>query len=309
MNPARVTPAELFPKFAPLIFVLLWSTGFIGTKLGTPFAEPFTFLALRFALVLILLFPILIFSNLRKGNAPLAGFPATPRAWLHIGVSGVLLHGLYLGGVFYAIHAKLPAGITAVMVGLQPILAAVLAPFVLREKINARAWIGLGLGFAGVLIVVSEKLLGKAHLEVSNLALVAAGIALLGTTFGTLYQKKFCSSMPLLGGTIVQYLFALAVMLPVALFSETMRIIWTGQFIFAMVWLVLVLSIGAISILMYLISRDSSAKTNGLFYLVPPLTAIEAYFLFGEKLGFQALLGMIVVIVGVYLVVAAPKKG
>jgi len=281
---------------APLIFVLLWSTGFVGAKFGLPYAEPFTFLWVRMVIVV----------GLLLGLAGLLRSP-WPKGWalnLHIGVSGLLLHAGYLGGVFFAISRGLPAGLSALIVGLQPILTAVLAQYLLRERVSALQWVGLLLGFVGVALVVGEKALSARLLSVEPSAFVAIGLALLCTTFGTLYQKRFAAQMPLVGGAVVQYLAASVGLFVLALvFRETQQIQWTPQFALAMAWLVVVLSVGAILLLMYLIRHNSASRVASLFYLVPPATALEAYFLFGERLGPLALAGMGLAAVGVALAV------
>lgn len=295
---------------APILFVLLWSTGFVGAKLGLPYAEPFTFLWVR----------MLIVVGLLAALAALLRSP-WPRGWalnLHISVSGLLLHAGYLGGVFFAISRGLPAGLSALIVGLQPILTAILAQFLLRERVSGVQWAGLLLGFAGVGLVVVDPLwngLGPVHpvgekalsarlLHIEPSAFVAIVLALFCTTLGTLYQKRFAVQMPLVGGTVVQYIAAsVGLFVMSLLFRETMHIQWTLQFTLAMAWLVLVLSIGAILLLMYLIRHNSASTVASLFYLVPPATALEAYFLFGERLGGWALLGMGLAAVGVALVV------
>lgn len=281
---------------APILFVLLWSTGFVGAKFGLPYAEPFTFLWVRMVIVV----------GLLLGLTWLLHSP-WPKGWalnLHIGVSGLLLHAGYLGGVFFAISRGMPAGLSALVVGLQPILTAILAQYLLRERVNALQWAGLLLGFVGVALVVGEKALGARLLSIEPSAFVAIGLALLCTTLGTLYQKRFASQMPLVGGTVVQYVAASAGLFVLALlFRETMQIQWTPQFALALGWLIVVLSIGAILLLMYLIRHNSASRVASLFYLVPPATALEAYLLFGERLGPLALVGMGLAAVGVALVV------
>jgi drug/metabolite transporter (DMT)-like permease len=281
---------------APVIFVLLWSTGFVGAKFGLPYAEPFTFLWVRMLIVVALL-----------GTFALATKAAWPSSWTltaHAGVTGLLMHAGYLGGVFFAISRGLPAGLAALVVGLQPILTAILAQILLRERVNAVQWLGLLLGFVGVALVVGEKVVNARVAQIEPSAFVAVFLALLCTTVGTVYQKRFGAQMPLVGGTVVQYVAACVGLLVLALlFRESMRLEWSPQFVFAMAWLVLVLSIGAILLLMYLIRHNSASSVASLFYLVPPAVALEAYFLFGERLGVLALLGMAVAMVGVALVV------
>jgi drug/metabolite transporter (DMT)-like permease len=281
---------------APIIFVLLWSTGFVGAKFGLPYAEPFTFLWVRMMLVVALL----------GGLALLLRSP-WPRGWalnLHVAVSGTLLHAGYLGGVFFAISQGMSAGLSALIVGLQPILTAILAQYLLREQVNLVQWAGLLLGLVGVALVVGENALRAGVAGFALSAYLAIGLALLCTTVGTLYHKRFATQMPLVGGTLVQFIAATIALLGLALlFGETMQIEWTLQFTLALLWLVVVLSIGAILLLMYLIRQNSASSVASLFYLVPPVTAVQAYFFFGEQLGVLAILGMALAAVGVAMVV------
>lgn len=278
-------------RLLPLLFVFLWSTGFIGAKFGLPYAEPLTFLLSRYLLVVSLMLAIVFLTR--------APWPREPRQWLHIGVSGVLVHGFYLGGVFMAIRHGLPAGITALLVGMQPLLTALAAGWWLGEKVVPRQWLGLVLGFVGVGLVVSGKLAGG--LEALSGMLLPALVALLGITAGTLYQKRFCARFDLRTGSVLQFVPAALLTLPVALATETMQIQWSGEFIFALLWLVLVLSIGAISLLNVLIRQGSAVNVARLFYLTPPTTALIAWGMFGETLGLTALVGMGLAVAGVYL--------
>ncbi|MGE5505352.1 MAG: DMT family transporter [Actinomycetota bacterium] len=279
----------------PAAFVVLWSTGFIGAKYGLPYAEPFTFLALRFALVIALLLPFALVSR--------APWPGSPALAGHVAVSGLLVHAIYLGGVFGAIHAGVPSGLTALLVGLQPLLTAVVAGRLLGEQVTGRQWGGLLLGLAGVGLVLSTRLTGASFDGFGWGGVAAAAAALAGITAGTLYQKRFCTGMDLRTGTVIQYAAALAATLPLAAATETMHIAWTPAFIGAMAWLVLVLSVGAISLLMTLIRMGEAARVASLFYLVPPVTALFAWLLFDEALGATALAGMAAVAVGVAMVV------
>ena len=281
-------------RFYPFLFVFLWSTGFIGAKYGLPYAEPLSFLLSRYGFVIALMTVIAL--------AMRAPWPKEPRQWLHIGVSGVLVHAVYLGGVFVSIKHGLPAGIAALVVGMQPLLTALGAGWLLGEKVSGRQWAGLGLGFIGVGLVVSGKF-GDAAL---GPMLVPALIALLGITAGTLYQKRFCAQFDLRTGSVIQFVpTALITAVAVALF-EDFRIEWTGQFAFALGWLVLVLSIGAISLLNLLIRSGSAVNVASLFYLTPISTTLIAFAIFDEKLTLTATFGMLVAVSGVYLV-ARPK--
>lgn len=282
-------------RFAPLLFVFLWSTGFIGAKFGLPYAEPLSFLLTRYGLVIGLMLLVVMATR--------APWPKEPEQWWHIGVSGVLVHAVYLGGVFIAISHGLPAGVTALVVGMQPLLTAFSAGWLLGEKVTPRQWIGLVLGFIGVGLVVSGKL-GEANL---GPMLWPAVIALLGITAGTLYQKRFCARFDLRTGSVIQFVpTALLTAVAVALF-EDYRIDWTGEFVFALAWLVLVLSLGAISLLNLLIRNGSAVNVASLFYLTPPTTALVAWAVFGETLTLTATFGMLIAVSGVYLV-ARPAK-
>lgn len=278
-------------RAAPGLFVVLWSTGFIGAKYGLPYAGPATFLALRFVLVIALMLAIAL--------AVRAPWPA-PRQAVHIAVVGVLLQAGYLGGVFAAIHLGMSAGVSSLIVGLQPVLTAVLAAPMVRERLGARQWLGLALGLAGVALVVSAKT------SLTGLSWESVGMSFLALgsiTVGTLYQKRFCGPFDLRTGSVIQFVAALAVMAPFAIFVEYLAVRWTGEFLFALSWLVVVLSIGAISLLMLLIRRGAATKVASLFYLVPPVTALIAYFVFGETLPWSALTGMALAVVGVAMVV------
>ncbi|MBI2236420.1 MAG: DMT family transporter [Magnetospirillum sp.] len=278
----------------PAVFVLLWSTGFIGAKFGLPYAEPFTFLALRFALLLVIL-----------GIAVPALRAPWPSARLaaHLAVSGVLVHGVYLAGVFGAIHRGVPSGLTALIVGLQPLLTAVVVGPVLGERVTPRQWLGFLLGLAGVAMVLSTRLSGISFAGFGWDGVAFALAALLGITAGTLYQKRFCTGMDLRSGTLVQYVAALVLLTPAALLFENLDIRWSLSFVFALGWLVLVLSLGAIMLLMTLIRLGEAAKVASLFYLVPPVTALMAFLLFDEALSPLALAGMAAAAAGVALVV------
>jgi len=278
-------------RVVPGVFVLLWSTGFIGAKFGLPYAEPLTFLLIRLSIVATILACVALATS-----AP------WPRRWTdagHIVLAGLLVHGVYLGGVFTGINHGLPAGVAALIVGLQPLLTAAASRRVLGERVSGRQWLGLALGLGGVLLVVWEKLSLKADYLV-GIGLCTA--ALIGITVGTLYQKRFCGGMDLRSGTALQYAATSAGLLVLALCFETMEVHWTGEFLFALFWLGLVLSVGAVFLLYILIRRGAAAKVASLFYLVPPVTAVIAYLMFDERLGVLAWVGMAVTALGVALV-------
>lgn len=279
-------------RFAPLLFVLLWSTGFIGAKFGLPHAEPLTFLSVRYALVIALMGLLAIAAG--------ASWPSGPRAAAHIAIAGLLIHGVYLGGVFMSIHRGLPAGIASLVVGMQPLLTALGAGWVLGERVSPRQWLGLSLGFVGVAMVVSNKFGSIALGEIGHM-LAPAVAALFGITLGTLYQKRYCSRFDLRTGSVVQFIPTLLLTLLVASQTETLAVDWDPRFVFALLWLVCVLSLGAVSLLNVLIRSGNAVNVASLFYLTPPCTALMAWGLFGETLGILALAGMAVAVLGVWL--------
>ncbi len=280
-------------RFYPGLFVFLWSTGFIGAKYGLPYAEPLSFLLVRYALVMVLMTLVAWLTRAR--------WPVGLRLWCHLAVAGCLIHGVYLGGVFISISQGLPAGIVSLVVGLQPLLTAVLATLFLGETVRGRQWVGLLLGIAGTVMVLSGRA-GGAFSFTGMAPVVPALTALLGITLGTLYQKRFCPHFDWRTGAVVQFLAAACVTLPIASVVEGFRIDLSGEFIFALGWLVLVLSVGAISLLNYLIRRGSAVNVASLFYLVPPVTALIAWTLFGETLSLISLIGLLVAVTGVALV-------
>lgn len=279
----------MLARVAPFLFVLLWSTGFLGAKLGLPHASPLAFLLVRYALVLTLMAGIAL--------ALRAPWPRDPRQWFHIGVSGLLLHAFYLGGVFVAIGMGLPAGLAALIVGMQPLITATVAGWLLGETIAPRQWLGLVMGFVGVALVLSNKL--GAGFAVA--ALLPAIVALLAITTGTIYQKKFCPHFDWRSGAVAQFLPTAVATGLVVFVLDDFRIEWTGEFAFALGWLVLVLSVGAVSLLNWLIRHGSAVNVASLFYLTPPTTALLAWLLFGETLTGAALAGMGLAVWGVSL--------
>ncbi|MGY1615428.1 DMT family transporter [Geodermatophilus sp. SYSU D00691] len=284
---------------APALFVLLWSTGFVGAKYGLPYADPFTFLGVRLALAAVLLAGIA--AALRS---------ARPRGaqYGQAAVAGLLLHAGYLGGVFYAISIGVPAGVSAVVVSLQPVLVAVLAARVLGERPTARQWVGLGLGLVGVALVVVPGVLAAGPVgPLPPAGLLACVVALAAGTYGTVFQKRHGEAVPLLWGTAVQYAASAVLLLAIALATEDLRIEWTGEFVAAFVWLVVVLSLGAVLLLLLLLRRGSAASVSSLYFLVPPATAVEAYLVFGERLAPVSLVGIGLTALGVALVVVPAR--
>ena len=277
--------------FAPASFVILWSTGFIGMRLGAPYAEPFTFMALRMAIVVaILLVVAWVFR---------APWPTDRTAIMHAAMAGLLVHATYLSGVLYAISMQLPLGATALIAGLQPILSAFISRLFLAERLRKTQWLGMLLGFVGVALVVATK---SSAGEVRFGALVAALVALLGITLGTLYQKRYCAAMDLRTGGVIQFSATGVVLFVFAMLFESRVVEWTPQFGFALGWLALVLSLGAISILYVMIRHGATSKVASLFFLTPSVTAVMAHLLFGESLAPLAVAGLLVSAIGVALV-------
>ncbi|TSA14695.1 MAG: DMT family transporter [Betaproteobacteria bacterium] len=284
--------AKLWLQAMPGLFVLLWSTGFVSAKYGLPYAEPLTFLLLRFALVVALMLPLALVMRV--------AWPRSLTQIGHVALVGVLMQGGYLSGVFCSINLGMSAGVSALIVGVQPILTAFASAPLFGERLRARQWTGLVLGFGGVLLVV----LGRSALSgITPATLALSVLALLSITAGTLYQKRFCGAVDLRAGSVIQFCAAGLVLLPLALTFETMQVRWTGEFIFTIAWLVLVLSMGAISLLYILIRRGAATRVASLFYLVPPSTALMAYAMFGETLSLMAMAGMVLAAIGVALVV------
>jgi len=279
-------------KLAPYLFVILWSTGFVGAKYGLPFADPFIFLAARVLIAAAVLF---VLAAIMK--APVAiGKSAITRSAL----IGFFLHACYLGGVFYSISRGLPAGVAAVVTSIQPVLVSVLAVKVLGERLRGRQVLGLLLGLVGVFLVLGLSF--DSSIPVSGT--IGIFVALIGSTSATLLQKKFGGGVPIIAGTAYQYVASGVVLLAAAVATDGLHIQWTGRFIFAFVWLIGVLSVGAILLLLWLLNTGSAASVSSLFYLVPPATAIEAFFLFGEKVNTQGFLGIGVTALGVWLVIS-----
>ena len=279
-------------KVAPLLFVLLWSTGFVGAKYGLPYADPFIFLATRVLIAAAVLFAIAALTK-----SPIAiGAQAIKKSAL----IGFFLHACYLGGVFFAISKGLPAGVAAVVTSLQPVLVSVLAVRVLGEKLKVKQVIGLLLGLTGVILVLGPSF----EAEIPTLGIIAILVALIGSTTATLLQKRIGSGIPIVAGTAYQYLGSGVVLLAVAAISGGTSIQWNGKFILAFVWLIAVLSVGAILLLLWLLNTGSAASVSSLFYLVPPATAVEAFFLFGEKVNTQGFLGIGITALGVWLVIS-----
>jgi drug/metabolite transporter (DMT)-like permease len=289
---ARHGAAWLSP--IPIFFVLLWSTGFIVAKFGLPFAPPLTFLILRCCGALLVLVPCVLIWK--------APWPKTGVG--HIAVAGLLLQAGYLSGVWCAIKLGMPAGLSALIVGMQPILTAAAAPLI-GEKVRPRQWMGLMFGLTGVALVVAAKI---TLVGLSALSIGFCVMALFAITAGTMYQKRYCPRFDLRTGTVIQFAATAVVLLPFAMLFEDFSlplatVQWTPRFIGALLWSILALSIGAIFLLFKLLRRSDATQVTSLLYLTPPTTAVMAWIMFGEAFNLLGMLGMAVAVIGVVFVV------
>lgn len=271
------------------LFVLLWASGYVVARLAAPDSTPLAFLALRFLLTVLVLVPMALIARARWPDRTTAG---------HLVVSGLLVHAGYLAGVWCAIKLGMPAGVAALIVNLQPILTAMGAGW-LGERTRPRQWIGLALGIGGVALVVAQRL-GTAGITPLTLGLTV--FALLAISVGTMYQKRFAPSFDLRTGTALQYWVSMLAIAPLAWALEDIRLDWTLELVIAMAWSVVALSIGAIFLMFALIARGEALRVTSLFYLVPPVTALQAWWLFGEPFGPEAAAGMLLTAIGVALV-------
>ncbi len=277
-------------RFAPLVFVLLWSTGFVGAKYALPYADPFIFLSTRVLVAAVLLFVVAIIMQ-----SPISiGASAIKRS----AIIGIFLHAAYLGGVFYAISRGLPAGVAAVITSLQPVFVSILAIKFLGEKLRATQALGLLLGLGGVVLVLGPTFDNK----IPVIGIISVFIALAGSTIATLLQKKYGAGIPLLAGTAYQYIASGLVLAALAGVTGGVHIQWSSHFIVAFLWLLFGLSFGAVLLLLWLLNTGTAASVSSLMYLVPPVTAVEAYLLFGEKVNTQGFLGIGICALGVWLV-------
>jgi drug/metabolite transporter (DMT)-like permease len=285
---ATTTPATLAVRATPALFVIIWASGFVVAKYAAPHAEPLSFLMVRYAAVVALMLLLALVAG--------ASWPRG-RAILHIAVAGVGIQAGYLGGVWTAVAAGMPAGVAALVVNLQPLLTAAIAGL-LGQRLRRIQVIGLLLGFAGVALVVASKFTARG---ITPLTLGLTVMSLLTITFGTLYQKRFCPDFDLRTGQVVQFVASIAVTLPFVLAFESFRLDWTPQLLGALAWSVLVLTGGGISLLFLMLRRGAAAQVTSYFYLVPGITALMAFAMFGETLGPLAIGGLAVAVAGVAL--------
>jgi drug/metabolite transporter (DMT)-like permease len=282
-----------FDKFAaraaPAIFVVLWSTGFVGTKYVIHNADPLTYLAIRMAIVVVLMAIICAITRPTWPNGREIG---------HSLVAGILVHGFYLGGTAVAISLSIPAGLSALIPGLQPILTSTIANRWLGERVTPLQWGGLVLGLAGVALILHDRpMSGQA-----GWGWIASAVSLVSITLGTLYQRRYCSRIDWRSGNLVQYAGVAAFFTVGAFLFENRTVHWTTEFVLALSWLAVVLSIGSVGLLYWLIRHQAATSVASLFYLVPAVTSVMAYFLFDERLDAVAIVGMVACAAAVFVV-------
>ena len=284
-------------KIIPFVFVILWSSGFVGARLGVEYAEPATLLSLRMVANVALFFVLIAILKRRIPRG---------RAFFHACVVGILIHGFYLGGTYLAMDMGMPAGLCSLLVGLQPILTALIMISCTSQRFNFAQWLGLALGFAGISLVLMGNIEWQSD-DPKGLATLLCLVSLVGITCGTLYQKRFCQGTDMVGGTMVQYLASAALFLPFAMRYETMQVNWTLEFTLTLAWVVVVLSCVAILLLFYMVEHGASSSVASVFYLVPPTTAIQAWLTFGESFDIYGAMGFALSAAAVYLVVKKPE--
>ncbi len=297
---AQARRSQALVAAMPPVFVLIWSTGFIVARYGMPHAPPMSFLAVRYALSILCFLVWIAVARVR--------WPIDRQQWLHLAVTGVLMHAGYLGGVWAAVKAGMGSGLSALIVGIQPVLTAIWLSAVGGQagRVSPRQWLGLALGFLGLVLVVWRKFgAGGPGDQANALNLTFAVLALFSITAGTLYQKRFVKPCDVRSANTVQLGAALLVTFPLALLeAESMR--WTGELVGAMAWSVLGMTLGGSSLLYLLIQRGAAAQVSSLMYLVPPCTAVIAWVLFGEPISAITVAGIALTALGVSLVVRAP---
>lgn len=284
-------------RLVPVLFVFLWSTGWICGRAVAPYAEPLSFLVVRFSCAAAALLAVVLYTG--------APWPRSRSLVGHSIIVGVMLHGIYLAAVWYAIRHGLPAGVSGVIAAVQPILTAALAPTLLGESIGVLQRIGIAVGFAGIGLVLWPKLASVSVEEISTLSAVITinVIGMLAVTFATFYQKRFLTGVDLRTSTVLQYVGALLLVAPLALWLESFHLEWNATTLATLAWSVLALSIGAIMLYLVMIERGEVSRIATLIYLVPAAVALEALLLFGERLQPVQILGMLLTVAGVALAV------
>ena len=280
-------------RLAPAIFVLLWSTGWVVAKFGAIVSEPLTFLSIRYFCAAVLFGALCLAAGV--------SWPRDARTVLHALVSGAFLHGLYLGAVWWAIGEGVPAALSSIMAALQPLMTALVAPFVIGERLGMQQKLGLCLGFLGVLLAVLPKFFGSGAGEMPAVAIVVNMLGMAAVTYGTIYQKQYLQKGDIRAIATLQYIGALVVTFPFALGLESLHVDFGFAFVALLAWSVLGISMGAILLLLYLIRRGQVSRAASLIYLVPPIAALQAAVIFGEELTMPMILGTVIVVAGVYL--------
>jgi len=288
-RPGRASPPVWLPA-APILFLLLWSGGFTFAKLGIAHAEPITFLALRYACVLVVLAPLFLILRPR--------LPSRLVEWGHLAVVGVLIQAAYFGLSYIAFDLGVSAGVAALVISLQPILVGLLAPMLAGERVSALRWLGLVLGLAGAAVVI----LARMGLEPASVpGLLAAAGAMLAMTGATLYEKRYGGDHHPVSANLVQYAAGLVVVLPIAAIFETMTVDWTAEFGIALAYLVIGNSLIAVTLLLAMLRFGEAARVSALLFLVPPTASLIAWGMLGEAMPALAWAGMALAAVGVLI--------
>jgi drug/metabolite transporter (DMT)-like permease len=274
--------------WAPAVFILLWSGGFTALKAGLAYAEPITYLALRYGVVLAVLLPLFLFMR-----PPL---PKSPVEWWHQVAIGILVQTLYFGLAYIAMKLGVSAGLQALIVSLQPILVGILAPGLVHERVGVVHWLGLGLGVLGAALVIMTR---SAVDATSAVGILCSFGALFGMTAGTLYEKRFGVAQHPVTSNLIQYAVGFAAVLPLAWALEDMQVSWTGEMIGALLYLVIGNSLVSVTLLLAMIRRGKAAQVSALFFLIPPIAAVIAWLLIGEAMPALAWLGMALAAAGV----------
>jgi len=276
---------------ASVLFIFFWASGFVAAKYGLPYTEPFTFLTLRFLIALIILIPLAFVWRVH--------WPNTLASSLHVVIAGLLVQTTYLTGVFYGIYLGLSTGVMALIVGIQPLITGSLASSFLSERVSVKQWVGLGLGFVGLGLVVTEKV----DLSGQGMwAILFALLALIGITIGTVYQKRFCPGIDVRAAVTIQNASSCVIICILAIFFEPLEIEWSGKFIFALIWSGIGLSVIALALYFFLVQRGAAANVTSLIYLSPPTTAVMGWLIFDETLATLAMIGMAIAVAGVAMV-------
>jgi drug/metabolite transporter (DMT)-like permease len=290
------TPAPLaraIAPFAPALFIFIWSSGYVVAKYAAPHSEPLTFLLIRYVGVVILMVALALLAGAR--------WPTLAQT-RHLAIAGVGMQAGYLGGVWVAVKLGMPAGLAALIVNLQPVLTAAFAPLV-HERVAPRQWLGIALGFGGVVLVVWHKLAGASDAALGVIPVGLCVFSLLVMTAGMLYQKRHVPQFDLRTGQVVQFTSSIMATLPFAFAFEHFQVTWNGPFVAAMVWSIFVLTGGGISLMFLMLRQGRATAVTSYMYLVPAVTAVMAWLMFGEVLDARAIIGMVVTLAGVWLVV------